>query len=133
MIEAERVRSALRGLGDRTAVREWAQRYAVLADPSRLALLVCIHYAEEICVSDLAAASGMSDTATSQALRHLRAHGLVDSRREGKLVRYRLADETAHNLIHLVRPHAQVREQAGDPARETDPQGQRAEGEGPGP
>lgn len=108
VLEPERVHNALHGLGDRAAVREWAQRYSVLADPSRLALLVCIHYAEEICVSDLAVAAGMSDSAASQALRHLRAHGLVDTRREGKLVRYRLADETAHNLIHLVRPHKDV-------------------------
>lgn len=48
----------------------------------------------------------MSDTAVSQALRHLRAHNLVEARREGKLVRYRLADETVHDLIHLVRPHS---------------------------
>ena len=110
VIEPERVRSALGGLGDHAAVREWAQRYAVLADPSRLALLVAVHYAREICVSDLAVAVGMSDTATSQALRHLRAHGLVETRREGKLVRYRLADETVHDLIHLVRPHSEVPE-----------------------
>jgi DNA-binding transcriptional ArsR family regulator len=66
---------------------------------------VCIHYAEEICVSDLAAAAGMTDTAVSQALRLLRAHGLVTAQRSGRMVRYRLADTTVHDLIHRVRPH----------------------------
>lgn len=106
LVEPERVQAALHGLGDRSEVREWAQRFALLADPSRLTLLVCIHYAKEICVSDLAIVAAMSTTAVSQALRHLRAHGLVEADRTGKLVHYRLTDETAHHLIHLVRPHA---------------------------
>ncbi|WP_158887248.1 ArsR/SmtB family transcription factor [Amycolatopsis anabasis] len=105
LIDANRVDDAIEGLGDRETVREWAQRFAILADPSRLTLLVCIHYAKEICVSDLAAAAGMSDTAVSQALRLLRAHGLVAAHREGRVVRYRLADATVHDLIHHVRPH----------------------------
>lgn len=104
-IDGPAVKAALTGLGDRDVVREWADRFAVLADPSRLTLLVCIHYAREICVSDLAMAAGMTDTAVSQALRLLRAHGLVTAHRTGRVVRYRLADATVHELIHHVRPH----------------------------
>jgi DNA-binding transcriptional ArsR family regulator len=105
LIDPDRVREALDGLGDRSVIDEWAQRFSVVADPSRLSLLVCIHYAKEICVSDLAAATGMTDTAVSQALRLLRAHGLVTAHRSGRMVRYRLADTTVHDLIHRVRPH----------------------------
>lgn len=105
MIDGPAVEAALDGLGDRDVVREWAERFSVLADPSRLTLLVCIHYAREICVSDLAVAAGMTDTAVSQALRLLRAHGLVTAQRTGRIVRYRLADATVHELIHHVRPH----------------------------
>ncbi|MFF5987539.1 ArsR/SmtB family transcription factor [Prauserella flavalba] len=105
LIDPPRVEAALAGLGDRETVQEWAGRFSVLADPSRLTLLVCIHYAREICVSDLAVAAGMSDTAVSQALRLLRAHGLVTAHRSGRVVYYRLADETMHELIHHVRPH----------------------------
>ncbi len=107
MIDGPAVEAALDGLGDRDVVREWAERFSVLADPSRLTLLVCIHYAREICVSDLAVAAGMTDTAVSQALRLLRAHGLVTAQRTGRIVRYRLADATVHELIHHVRPHRQ--------------------------
>ncbi|WP_307832166.1 ArsR/SmtB family transcription factor [Prauserella cavernicola] len=105
LIDPHRVEAALAGLGERETVQEWAERFSVLADPSRLTLLVCIHYAREICVSDLAVAAGMSDTAVSQALRLLRAHGLVTATRSGRVVYYRLADDTVHELIHHVRPH----------------------------
>lgn len=105
IIDAGAVDAALAGLGDRTVVQQWAERFSILADPSRLTLLVCIHYAQEISVSDLAAAAGMTDTAVSQALRLLRAHGLVIGHRSGRVVRYTLADATVHDLIHHVRPH----------------------------
>lgn len=108
LIDPDRVASALSGLGERETVEEWAERFSVIADPTRLTLLVCIHYAREICVSDLAAASGMSDTAVSQALRLLRAHGFVTAQRSGRVVYYQLADETVHELIHHVRPHAEA-------------------------
>jgi ArsR family transcriptional regulator, lead/cadmium/zinc/bismuth-responsive transcriptional repressor len=110
LIDPQRVEEALAGLGDRAGIDEWAQRFSVVADPSRLTLLVCIHYAREICVSDLATAAQMTDTAVSQALRLLRAHGLVTAHRSGRVVRYRLADATVHDLIHRVRPHV------GEPA-----------------
>ncbi|SDX98415.1 DNA-binding transcriptional regulator, ArsR family [Amycolatopsis xylanica] len=105
LIDPERVDAALDGLGDRSVVEEWARRFSLVADPSRLTLLVCIHYAKEISVSDLAVTAGMTDSAVSQALRLLRAHGLVTAHRTGRVVRYRLADATVHDLIHLVRPH----------------------------
>ena len=105
VIDAGAVDAALTGLGDRAVIQQWAERFSILADPSRLTLLVCIHYARRISVSDLAAAAGMTDTAVSQALRLLRAHGLVTGHRTGRVVRYSLADATVHDLIHHVRPH----------------------------
>lgn len=108
VIDPEAVAAALDGLGDREIVQRWAERFSVLADPSRLTLLVCIHYAGEIAVTDLAAAANMTDTAVSQALRLLRAHGLVVGTRTGRIVRYRLADATVHELIHHVRPHSEA-------------------------
>lgn len=104
-IDAARAGDAEAAVADPQSIQEWAQRFSVVADPSRLTLLVCIHHAGEICVSDLATATGMSDTAVSQALRLLRAHGLVSAQRTGRVVRYRLTDHTVHDLIHHVRPH----------------------------
>lgn len=107
IIDPVNFEQAVEGLGDPAHVERWARRFAVLADPSRLRLLVCIHYAGQICVSDLARAAGMSGTAVSQALRLLRAHELVTTNRSGRVVHYELADDTVHDLIHHVRPHTE--------------------------
>jgi ArsR family transcriptional regulator, lead/cadmium/zinc/bismuth-responsive transcriptional repressor len=104
-IDAHAVCAAISGAGEPDGVRAWAERFALLADPGRLTLLLCVHGAGEICVSDLALASGMNATAVSQALRLLRASGLVRSRKDGRVVRYRLADETIHDLLHRMSPH----------------------------
>jgi ArsR family transcriptional regulator, lead/cadmium/zinc/bismuth-responsive transcriptional repressor len=97
-----RVCDAISALPDSPTMHSWVTRFALLADPTRLTLLLCIHTAGEICVSDLAMAAGLKDTTTSQALRLLRAQGLVTSQRAGRVVRYRLADETVHALLHQV-------------------------------
>jgi ArsR family transcriptional regulator, lead/cadmium/zinc/bismuth-responsive transcriptional repressor len=64
----------------------------VLADPTRLALLTCISAAGPISVSDLVAATGLNDTTVSQALRHLRATQIVSTQRDGRVIRYQMAD-----------------------------------------
>ncbi|MDA8285752.1 MAG: metalloregulator ArsR/SmtB family transcription factor [Actinomycetota bacterium] len=99
LIEGERVCNAIAGLDEPAAIRERARRFALLADPTRLTLLTCIHAAGPISVSDLAAATGIADTTVSQALRHLRASQTVEADRDGRVVRYRLADPTVAALL----------------------------------
>jgi DNA-binding transcriptional ArsR family regulator len=106
--EDHKVCEAVAALPDGDTMHAWVTRFALLADPTRLTLLLCIHTAGEICVSDLAVAAGLKDTTTSQALRLLRAQGLVATRRAGRVVRYRLADETVHALLHEVAGEAVV-------------------------
>jgi len=100
--EDHKICDAVAARPDDDTMHAWVTRFALLADPTRLTLLLCIHAAGEICVSDLAVAAGLKDTTTSQALRLLRAQGLVATRRDGRVVRYRLADETVHTLLHQV-------------------------------
>jgi ArsR family transcriptional regulator, lead/cadmium/zinc/bismuth-responsive transcriptional repressor len=106
VIDDHRVCDAIAAIGDPRDVARWAGRFAVLADPGRLTLLLSIHAAGPISVTDLAVATGMSDTAVSQALRLLRAHDLVVAERTGRVVRYRLADSVVHEFLHVVRPGA---------------------------
>ena len=80
----------------------WAQRFDLLSDPHRLEILLSLHRAPGICVSDLAAALGRSENAVSQALRVLRQPGWVTSERVGRQVSYRLEDETVHDLLHRI-------------------------------
>ncbi len=88
-----------------------ADLFALLADRTRLALLAELRDRGELCVTDLAAAVAISESAVSHALRLLRAHAIVETRREGRWVYYSLADEHVRVLLdatieHLERDHA---------------------------
>lgn len=93
VIDGERVCQAIAALGGPGSVQTRAGRFAVLADPTRLSLLICISAAGPISVSDLVAATGLNDTTVSQALRHLRAAQIVKTERDGRVIRYLLADD----------------------------------------
>ena len=83
----------------------WSQRFDLLSDPNRLEILLGLHRAPGICVSDLAAAVGRSENAVSQALRVLRHQRWVSSTRVGRSVSYRLEDEIVHDLLHWLGAH----------------------------
>ena len=99
-VQPDRVREVSAAVEDETELLGWANRFALLGDLNRLRLLYGIHRAGEICVSDLASGVGMSHTATSQALRLLRMQDWVTTRRDGRLVLYRLDDAIVHDLLH---------------------------------
>lgn len=79
--------------------------FALLADPTRLRLLAALA-AGELCVCDLAVATGINRTRVSHQLRILREGRLVRSRREGRVVFYRLDDEHVHDLLAMGIAHA---------------------------
>ena len=104
IVDPDQVCDALAVLADRPAVRRSAAVLAALGDPSRLSLLLALHHAGDLCVSDLAFAVGMSDSAVSHALRLLRAHGMVTAHRAGRMVHYRVAGELTARLLDVVSP-----------------------------
>jgi DNA-binding transcriptional ArsR family regulator len=67
-----------------------AGRARALGDPTRLTLAAALAHAEELCVCDLAWIAERSQNLVSHHLRALRDAGLVDSRRDGKMVLYAL-------------------------------------------
>jgi ArsR family transcriptional regulator len=84
------------------------QRYAAisraLADAKRLCVLECLSQGERS-VSDLSREAGCQVPNMSQHLAVLRSAGLVESRREGNTVLYRLSDPRileAYKLIQSV-------------------------------
>lgn len=99
VIDGHRVCDAIAAIGDPGHVRTWADRFSLLADPKRLALLLALHRTGPLAVSDLAVATGMNDPAVSQALRLLRAAGVVEGEKEGRVVRYRLVDLEMGSLL----------------------------------
>lgn len=73
--------------------------FKVLANDTRLRLLHAIVRADEICVTDLAAALVMKPQAVSNQLQRLSDLGILVSRREGKSIIYRLVDPCVMMLL----------------------------------
>ena len=79
--------------------------FDLLSDPNRVRVLFALLEAGELCVCDLAEAVEMSPSALSHALRLLRTTGVVTNRRDGKMVRYRLADSHVRLLLDITHQH----------------------------
>ncbi len=75
-----------------------ARLLKTLANPGRL-MILCNLLQQENSVGELGAQVGLSQSALSQHLSRMRAEGLVDSRRDGQNVFYRLTDERVRHLI----------------------------------
>ena len=63
-----------------------------LSDPTRLVIATALGAGDELCVCYMAWIVERAENLVSHHLRALRGAGLVDSRREGKMVLYRLTE-----------------------------------------
>ena len=79
-----------------------------LASPHRLELLELLAQGERT-VDSLASETSMSIASTSQHLQALREGGLVESRKQGLFVHYRLADPSVFELTQALRVVAETR------------------------
>jgi ArsR family transcriptional regulator, lead/cadmium/zinc/bismuth-responsive transcriptional repressor len=89
-IDAPRAEAIRERLLDDGVAQDAAERARALSDPTRLALAAALREGEELCVCDLSWISGGAQNLVSHHLRVLRSHGMVRSRRDGKLVMYSL-------------------------------------------
>ena len=83
------------------SAEEAAAMLRALSNPSRL-LLLCQLVGGEKSVGELEAALDLSQAYVSQQLARLRAEGIVAARREGRTVRYRLADNRIAPVIRTL-------------------------------
>ena len=81
-----------------------AELFKVFADPTRVRLLSALS-ASELCVCDLGALLGMSQSAVSHQLAILRAARVVRSRRDGKVAWYSLDDDHVASLLSMGLEH----------------------------
>lgn len=72
--------------------------FRIFGDSTRIRILYVLFEAE-MCVCDIAALLGMTQSAISHQLRALKNARLVKSRREGKTVFYALADDHVKTII----------------------------------
>ena len=78
--------------------------YKVLGDPNRLKIVMALRNVE-MCVCDLAAFIGLSESAVSHQLRRLKDLALVKSRRDGQIIYYALDDEHVSALLEVGLAH----------------------------
>ena len=76
-----------------------AESFKILGDPTRIRIFWMLCHCEE-CVINLSAMVGMSSPAVSHHLKQLKGAQLITSRREGKEVYYRAADNDRAQLLH---------------------------------
>ena len=97
-LHEDRVQVALEHLVDAPTAGRLAETFKALSDPSRVRIVSVLADAE-LCVCDLAAALGMSQSAVSHQLRTLRDLRLVRRRRKGRQILYTLDDDHVVDLF----------------------------------
>src|SRR5215470_8540809 len=83
-------------------VRSLSRLFKALGDETRLRIVALLAHGE-LCVCHLEAALGTPQSTTSRQLAVLRAAGVVETRRAGSWVHYRLAPQTDALCKRLVR------------------------------
>lgn len=86
-----------------------ADLFKIFGDTTRIKIL-CALFQAEMCVCDIAALLGMTQSSISHQLRVLKQARLVKYRKEGKVVYYSLDDEHVKSifdqgLIHITEKH----------------------------
>jgi DNA-binding transcriptional ArsR family regulator len=109
VVDPDRVRQVRARLVSTEEASRLAEVFKVLGDASRCRLVAALIEAGEICVCDLAATLGMTESNVSHHLRVLRSLELVKARREGKMVFYAADDEHITRLLDLTREHLRHR------------------------
>jgi len=87
-----------------TALSGVGEVAATLADDTRFKILYALGKSE-LCVCDTAAVVGSTTAAASYHLRLLYRTGLIDYRRDGRLVYYRLADDEMRPVLEAIRAY----------------------------
>lgn len=92
----ERVRNQIPG---EDTLYDLSELFRIFGDSTRIRILYVL-FESEMCVCDIAALLGMTQSAISHQLRALKNARLVKSRREGKTVFYALADDHVKTIIN---------------------------------
>lgn len=105
IVHADRVAAARASAIERSLLARLEELFKIFSDPTRLRILKALSDGE-LCVCDIGAVLGASQSAVSHQLALLRAASLVAYRREGKTVYYRLADYHVGILLQIGLDHA---------------------------
>ncbi len=114
-LNPERVGAARAALMPADSAAELAETFKTLGDVTRVRILDALSR-EELCVCDLAALVGLSESAISHQLRLLRNMRVVRSRRAGRMIFYSLDDEHVMKLFAQASRHVAETRPSGSKA-----------------
>ena len=104
VLHRDRIQKALRETSSEKETARLASLYQVLGDPTRLRIILGLRDGE-MCVCDLAAFLGLTESAISHQLRRLKEQALVKKRRDGQILYYSLDDEHVSGLLRVGLEH----------------------------
>lgn len=79
-------------VADEHNFEELADRLKVLSNPNRLRIVTHLRE-QDLCVHDLSTLLDLSQSAVSHQLKELRNQGILDRRKEGRVVYYSLSED----------------------------------------
>lgn len=94
----------MQALPDKAVMEHIAELFKGFADVTRVHILSLL-VERELCVTDIAEAVNLSQSAISHQLRILKQMHLIKFRREGKNILYSLADEHVKTILQMGLEH----------------------------
>ena len=116
-IDLARVRKIRAALTVPVVVQSLADTFSALGDPTRVRILDALSHGE-LCVCDLAAVLGLSQSGVSHQLRLLRGMRLVRPRRDGRVVFYSLDDQHIMSIFRQTLQHVEEHRDQGPGLRD---------------
>jgi DNA-binding transcriptional ArsR family regulator len=104
VVHFERVNRARADAIPEHELNRLALTYKVLGDPTRLKIVMALG-GGEMCVCDIAAFLGLSESAVSHQLRRLKDLALIRQRRKGQILYNSLNDEHVAELLKVGLEH----------------------------
>ena len=89
---------------DRDIAEKIAELFKGFCDPTRVQILFLLAE-REMCVTDIAEATQVTQSAISHQLRLLKQMQLIKFRREGKNILYSLADDHVYTILQMGMEH----------------------------
>ena len=104
VVHLDRVEKARDEIISERELERLSLTFKVMGDPNRLKTVMALR-SGEMCVCDLAAFTGLSESAVSHQLRRLKDLSLVKSRRDGQVIYYAVDDEHVSVLLEVGLEH----------------------------
>lgn len=90
---------------DKDIMEHIAELFKGFADPTRVHILSLLMVEQELCVTEIAQNTEVSQSAISHQLRILKQMHLIKFRRDGKNILYSLADDHVKTILQMGLEH----------------------------